>query len=221
MQCNNCKTELPVHSKLCPECGMAVPGGANLQVQQDIGSVKGDVAGIVLGQGNLPPGLNSTTTQKVDTVESGGTLVGTVVGGKEPVHVGGQQHYGDSITVGDITDSTGVGIGNNVNVNINQSSGASADEIASLFAVIYQKIQAREEDPDVNKEELTQTVQRIEQETLKGEQANPGKMNRWLKTLAGMASDIGDVVIAALTSPALGLATVVRKVAEKARTEAQ
>jgi hypothetical protein len=254
MQCTNCNTELPANAKFCLECAAPVLASAGIRVNQEIGSVKGSVTGAVLGDDAPPAGLNVAASQKVESVESGGTVVGAVVG--EHAQVGGQRQYGDNIQgnkrvvntdgganiegsvnvhggdfvgrdkinsnikVGNITDSTGIGIGNNVHVNVNQTSGVSADEIAGLFALIYQQIGARKEDPLVDKEELTQAVQRIEGETLKGEQANPDKMQRLLKTLAAMASDIGDVVIAALTSPAAGIAMVVRKVAEETRKRA-
>ena len=66
---------------------------------------------------------------------------------------------------------------------------------------------------------MTDTVQKIQQEVAKGEGANPNKVERWLRTLASMASDIFDVTVACLTSPVAGIATVIRKVAEKAEEE--
>jgi hypothetical protein len=36
-----------------------------------------------------------------------------------------------------------------------------------------------------------------------------------------MAPDIGEVVLASLTNPAAGIATVIRKVAQKAKEESQ
>jgi len=256
MRCKNCNTELPAQAKFCSQCGARVPAEASIQVDQEIGTVKGNVAGAVLGDGALPAGLNLAASQKVDNVESGGAVVGAVVG--DHAQVGGQRQYGDvvqgdkrvthtsggahieggvnvsgggdfvgrdkidhSIKTGNITGSTGVAIGHGAQANVSQPGGASVGEIARAFAIIYRQIQAREEDPNVDKDELTHTVERIEEETLKGEQANPTKMERWLKTLAGMASDIGDVVIATLANPAVGIATVIRKVAEKATTQAQ
>lgn len=53
-----------------------------------------------------------------------------------------------------------------------------------------------------------------------GEAANPTKVERWLRALALMASDIFDVTVACLTNPVAGIATVIRKVAEKAKAEA-
>jgi hypothetical protein len=94
------------------------------------------------------------------------------------------------------------------------------DEIARLFAEIYQKIEARPKDEDVDKKELTDTVQKIEEEATKGEEANPKKVERWLKTLGMMADDILEVTVACLTSPGAGIAAVIKKIAEKAKGEA-
>ncbi|MCP4536639.1 MAG: zinc ribbon domain-containing protein [Chloroflexi bacterium] len=96
MKCTNCNTQLPPNAKFCPECGRPAPTGANIEVRQDIGTVQGgEVVGAMLGDGTLPGGLKSTTTQKVETVEEGGAVVGTVVG--EHAQVGGQRQYGDVV----------------------------------------------------------------------------------------------------------------------------
>jgi hypothetical protein len=89
-----------------------------------------------------------------------------------------------------------------------------------LFEDIYRLISTRPEDPKVDKEELTEIVRKIQGEVARGEEANPHKVERWLKTLAGMADDIFEVTVACLTSPAAGIATVIRKVAQKAKEEA-
>jgi uncharacterized protein associated with vWA-MoxR-VMAP ternary system len=126
---------------------------------------------------------------------------------------------GNNIHIGGSVSGSNIVVGNHN--KITQSNGLSGDEIAKLFAIAYQKIEARPEDPQVDKEEITQTVQRIEQETVKGEEANPGKVERLLTTLSGMAPDIGEVILASLTNPAVGIAAVIRKVAQKAKEEAQ
>ena len=124
---------------------------------------------------------------------------------------------GSSIYIGGSVDGSNIIAGNNN--RITQSRGIQGNEIAKLFAIIYQKIEVRPEDPKVDKEEITQAVQRIEQETTKGEEANPDKFERLLKTVGGMAPEIGEVILATLTSPAAGIATVIRKIAEKAKAE--
>jgi hypothetical protein len=127
-------------------------------------------------------------------------------------------HTGDNITVGDITGSSGIAIGRGTQATA--TTGASAAELAKVFADIYKKIEARPADPNVDKEEVKQDVRRIEQEVAKGEEANPSKLERWLKGLAEMAPDIFEVTAAALTSPAAAVSTVIRKVVEKARSSA-
>jgi hypothetical protein len=156
----------------------------------------------------------------VDT--GGGDFVGRdkIVHGDE-VHgdkVMGDKVGGDKISLGDISGSTGIAIGRGARATVTQ--GLGGDEIARLFAEVYQQIKTRSEDPDVDKEELTETVQKIQGEVARGEEANPHKVERWLKTLAGMADDIFEVTVACLTSPAAGVATVIRKVAQKAKAEA-
>lgn len=121
---------------------------------------------------------------------------------------------GDKINIRDISDSTGVAIGSYAEATVTEGIGGS--KLTSLFDAIFREIDSRDEDPAVAKEELTQTVQEIQKETVKGEQANPKKLERLLKTLALMASDIFEVTVATLANPAAGVATVIRKVAEKA-----
>lgn len=265
MLCTNCSQQLPEGAKFCPNCAHPVPRDASIQVEQDIGTVKGEVVGTILGEGATTGGLSANTSQEIDTVAEGGSVVGTVIGGESShVHVGGQQHYGDvvqgekrevhteggayvggnvttsggdfvgrdkithgdevhgdkvggdKITAGDVS-GTGIAIGRGAQASVTQ--GLGGDELARLFAAVYQQIEARPEAPDVDKEELTDTVQKIQAEVAKGEQANANKVERWLKTLAMMADDIFEVTVACLTNPVVGVATVIRKIADKAKAE--
>jgi len=90
-------------------------------------------------------------------------------------------------------------------------------ELTKQFAEIYQKIDARPEDPNADKTEIKETVQKIEQEVKKGEQANPAKVERWLRFLAGMADDIYQVVASTLASPMVGVAKAIQLIAKKAK----
>jgi len=100
---------------------------------------------------------------------------------------------------------------------INYNYGTSTADLGQLFEVIYRQIEARAADPDVDKTEIVAEVKRIEAEAAKGEGANPNKVERWLGSLAQMAPDILDVVVASLTNPAAGVATVIRKIAQQAK----
>jgi len=150
--------------------------------------------------------------------------------GKGSTLIGGKQHYGDTVKGDKRTVNTGGGtyIEGGVEVSggdfvgrdkIITTAGVDADELIRLFEVIYKQIEERPEDEDVGKDELVQAVKNIEGEVNKGEDANPNKVGRWLSSLAGMADDIFEVVVASLTNPAAGIATVIRKVAEKAKEE--
>jgi hypothetical protein len=131
----------------------------------------------------------------------------------------GDKVGGDKVTVGDVSGSTGIAIGRAGQATVTQ--GLGGDEIARMFVAIYQQIEARPEDPDVDKKDLAGTVQKIQDEVGKGAGANLNKVERWLETLAGMANDIFEVTVACLANPVAGVAAVIRKVAEKAKERAK
>lgn len=225
MNCTKCGNQLPAKAKFCPECGTEVPPKqAEVTAKQDVETVEGTATGIVANEGALDKGIRASSEQNVGTVRSGGTVTGVVIGSDEgQTFVGGQHDHGDNvggdkITVGDISDSTGLAIGSGASATVTQ--GLDADEIAALFAPIHQKIADLPDDPDVDKEELTETVQKIEKEVAKGEEASPKRVERWLKTIVLMSEDIFEVATATLINPAAGVATVIKKVAAKAREEA-
>lgn len=100
--------------------------------------------------------------------------------------------------------------------------GGSAGEITDLqelFALIRQKIDTRPEDPNVDKDELRDIIEKTEQEVKKGDKANRVKVERWLGFLAEMAEDIFEVTVAALVSPAAGVAKTIQLIAQKAKEE--
>lgn len=213
MQCQKCKSELPLKAKFCPECGTSVPAETSISVKQDVGKVKGTVVGQALDGDQLPSNLKSATTQKVDSVESGGTVVGASIG--EGQQIGGQRQYGDNIKVGDISDSMGVGIGKNVNVEVTQ--GASAEEIAKAFSTLLQAVQAKPAGPE---KAVAQTaVQGLEEEAAKGEGAEESKVQKWFDFLGQMAPDVWEVAVDTFTNPIKGVSTVFNKVAERAKAE--
>lgn len=107
--------------------------------------------------------------------------------------------------------------GRNAKVFVTQNSGVDLGEVESLFSQLYQQIEARPEDPNVEKEEIAHTVQQLEKETARGEEANQTKMERWMANLNQMAPDIVDVILASLGGPVSGVTAVLKKVAERAQ----
>jgi hypothetical protein len=213
MQCPNCKTIVSKKAKFCPSCGKPIADEANISVRQEVGKVKGAVVGQALKDDKLPAGLKSTTTQKIDSVEAGGVVVGASIGDGQ--QIGGQRQYGDSIHVGDIKDSSNVAIGKSNRITVTQ--GASAEEIARAFSILLQAVQAKAESPE---KALAQTaVQGLESEAAKGEDADEGKVQTWFDHLGNMAPDILEVALDTFTNPVKGISTVFKKVAERAKAE--
>jgi hypothetical protein len=85
------------------------------------------------------------------------------------------------------------------------------------FKKIRDLIDKRPEDSSVDKDELKDTVNKVENEIKKGQEANPTKIERWLKFLASMAEDIFQVTVAALSNPTLGVAKAIQLVVKKAK----
>ncbi len=141
------------------------------------------------------------------------TAQGVVAGGDV---VQGEKIEGDQINVGHIFGH-GVAIGRQPRVTVSQ--GIGGDEVARLFEAAYRQIEARPEDPDVDKEELIELVTKIQQEVVKGEQANANKVKRWLDNLAGMAPDISRTTVAGLIQP--GVPPPIRQIAAKAGPETE
>jgi hypothetical protein len=126
--------------------------------------------------------------------------------------VGGDQNIIKGKVTGGIVQQ-----GRNARIVFNPSTGVNIQELTALFDVVYRHIESRPGDPNVGKEELIETTQKIEEEAAKGGQANPSKLERWMKNLNEMAPDIVDVILASLSGPVTGFTAVIKKVAERAR----
>ena len=129
---------------------------------------------------------------------------------------------GDQNIMSGQTSSGGISIqGRNAQVTIHQHSGIDANELNTLFEKLYQHIDARPPDPNVDKEEIVETVQKIQEETSKGQQANETKLTRWIDNLNKMAPDVIDVALASLGGPVSGITAVLKKIADRARQQSK
>ena len=86
---------------------------------------------------------------------------------KQTDRVGDQNIIKGNITGGITTQ------GRNAKVIVHQQGGADIGELNSLFKQLYQHIESRPEDPNIGKEEITQTVQNLEAEVGKGGSGEP------------------------------------------------
>jgi hypothetical protein len=123
------------------------------------------------------------------------------------------QVQGDQIVVGDISGGSSIAVGRGAKVTVIQDQ--SDDKVTRLFATVYQQIETRSEDPDLDREELIGIIQRIEAEVVKTNRANPNKIKRWLQTLASISPDIFGAVVVCLKSPIVSTDATVRTVVEQ------
>jgi hypothetical protein len=176
---------------------------------------------------NVSGGLNIT----------GGTIMGDATGGNKITNVGTGQNSvprrpdpdrrsaepgsggitiksrnvkigGDSVTGDKITTT---------------NTGLSGAEIADLFKSIYLQIDGKSSLPLRDKEDLKADVKDVEAETAKvarGQKPDESFLERRLRSIKRMAPDILDVIAGTFASPTLGAATVIRKIVDRVKQEA-
>ena len=93
----------------------------------------------------------------------------------------------------------------------------TSPEMEDLFKHLNRKIRRRRKGSQADKTRLENQVRKIEAEAAKGSAADPGKLERWIKTLANMAPDIVEVMAASLAGPVAGFTLVFKKIVERAR----
>jgi hypothetical protein len=99
--------------------------------------------------------------------------------------------------------------------------GADLARLTDLFQAVYQQVQVHTAaDPDADADLLQGTVKKIEDEAAKGDAADEGSIRKWLHTLAGLAPDVLEVVVNALTNPGAAVASGVKLVAHAFRRKA-
>lgn len=124
---------------------------------------------------------------------------------------------GDHIKVGEISHSQNVAIGRHIRQTLGSPPETAA--LARAFDEIRARLDALEGAQAEDVADAKETVAEIEQQVASGE-VEEGWLARRFRNLARMGPDILDVVTATLLNPAAGAATVVRKVAERARADA-
>lgn len=143
---------------------------------------------------------------------SGGTV--NIAGGDIVQRMTRSDH---SITVGDITNSSGVAIGHGARATVTGSGGGEAEAMARAFGLILRQVDRLED--ALAQEEAREALAKLEGEARKGEQPDEGRVRRALGALLGMSEDIFEVAVATFTSPVYGLSTAFRKIVARAGEE--
>jgi hypothetical protein len=109
-------------------------------------------------------------------------------------------------------------LGPDAKVTIHQETGIQAAEMTAMFEAVFKKIESLPVNPDVDKEEVVETVQKIQEETKKEDQANPNKLERWISSIAKMARTSG-CDGSSLAGPVSGFTAVFKKIVDKVKQE--
>lgn len=131
---------------------------------------------------------------------------------------------GTKIQIGDVSNISGsVNIaGGDIHVRTSTSihQDVSSEIIARALAEALAQTRKRSKTTRTKKVDIEKEVKEIGAELGK-KKADKGFLAERFKSLAKMAPDILDVIIAGLSNPAAGIGMVVKKIAEKAKTEAE
>jgi hypothetical protein len=129
-----------------------------------------------------------------------------------------------NVRVGNISDISG-----NVNVaggNItthHTSARMDAATLHQIFLDIYRDIDGLPSTSVATKDDLKAEVKEIQstvtEAAQKNEKVDEGFLSRRFRSIARMAPDVLDLVVAMLANPLAGLGVAVRKIAEKAKDE--
>ena len=129
-----------------------------------------------------------------------------------------------SIKTGDFKDVSGtVSIVGRDIITHQSSSGISAAELRKLFDQLYTEIDAHPKASTADKEDIKEDVKEIQATVT--EAANTNKevdesfLSRRFRSIARVAPDILDVVVATIANPLAGLGVAAKKIAEKAKEE--
>lgn len=105
----------------------------------------------------------------------------------------------------------------------NQTTGLSADDVAKLFDSIYKRVEQHpaEDQPDIRK--AVDTIKAAAtQEAVEGKKPDEEAVKAASQTLAlnapDLLTDMADVALATLANPAAGVVTLIRKIAQKAKS---
>ncbi|MCP5096606.1 MAG: hypothetical protein GY943_13720 [Chloroflexi bacterium] len=178
----------------------------------------------VKGGGAIAQGAGSTAVG-ARGVNVGGNVGGSIVTGDKNTVVQGDQVQGDKvsgdkvggdkISVGNISNSSNLAIGRDAQAH----QGISGDALKAIFQTVHQKIQERDEDPNVDKAEIINEVKKIEVEATTEAKPNENKLERWIRNLANMAPDIVEVMVASMAGPVTGATAVLRNIIAKVKKE--
>jgi hypothetical protein len=133
------------------------------------------------------------------------------------VSSGGDIVGGDKITVGDIGVGAAVAAGRGASANVIQSNNTAVwDEWQKKMNEWIEQRAALSAD---DKQDAKEQVANIKNEAMKGDKADPQRLERFINRLAEYGPDIFEVVVATAQNPLLGIGLVLKKISDRAKLE--
>lgn len=123
--------------------------------------------------------------------------------------------HGDTITIRGVGAGAAVAAGRNSSAKV--ISGDAGNWSKKWLAEINARIDALENTPRDEKDDLKHQVEKIDEEIRKGSRAEKSRLEKLINTLSIMAPDIFEVVVATIQSPLMGIGIVIKKVGDKVK----
>ncbi|HGJ64338.1 TPA: hypothetical protein ENS27_02985 [bacterium] len=124
--------------------------------------------------------------------------------------------FGNNVSIQASGNNQNVIVGNNSSI----TNGLTGSDIAQLFDDVFRRID-QQNISKTDKQEIRETVELIQVEVSKGEEANEKTLTAFFRSLQRMAPDILDVTLAAATNPMLAASVIAKKVVEKIKADAK
>ena len=130
---------------------------------------------------------------------------------------GNPEAGGDVIIVDNRGDHDAIAAGRGAKALVSQAS--SVPEMEKWRKDMEKQIEALQGLLPADKADLKDNVAKVAEEVSKGKKANPGRLERLLNAICGIAPDIFEVTLATLKNPLAGIGVVVKKIEHRARVE--
>jgi hypothetical protein len=92
-------------------------------------------------------------------------------------------------------------------------------EITDWETRMKEKVGALSNLSEEDRKELKQKLSQVKMEAIKGQQADPGRLEKLVNTLGALAPDMFEVAVTTLASPLGGIGLALKKIGEKAKVE--
>ncbi len=136
---------------------------------------------------------------------------------KQSASVHGDYVGRDKISASNIATGSSIVVGRGAEYTVN---AAGAQELARAFSALYSDIAAFPDRAAGDRQAVIDAARLLEQELLKGSEADPGRVERWLAHLQALSPMAYERTLAVLTSPALNVALPIRTLVARLSAEA-